>query len=226
MQWASRLAFFIRAKSHVGIGRRRCSYARSSPAAANSTVRFSRENANGALRRSSAVADLPNEYLTCPDSPRLLPLIKVWLFAMPPYVAGPHPWSDKFVPRHLSDGFGQFPIGHGNPLANQLDRFFLIGASARPAKSAVVTGPPGRRHTLKCVGERSRHMLGNRSQNTGVVMAKTVKSRAWTKDNIRELKTLARQKVPVAKIAKSLKRTLRATQQKAYSIGVSLNSRG
>ena len=57
-------------------------------------------------------------------------------------------------------------------------------------------------------------------------MAKAVKSRAWTKDNIRELKTLARQKVPVAKIAKSLKRTLRATQQKAYSIGVSLNSRG
>jgi hypothetical protein len=57
-------------------------------------------------------------------------------------------------------------------------------------------------------------------------MAKTAKHRAWTKDNIRELKTLARQKVPVAKIAKSLKRTLRATQQKAYSIGVSLNSRG
>ena len=79
---------------------------------------------------------------------------------------------------------------------------------------------------MKCVGERSRHMLGNRSQNTGVVMAKTAKSRAWTKDNIRELKTLARQKVPVAKIAKSLKRTLRATQQNAYSIGVSLNSRG
>ena len=95
-----------------------------------------------------------------------------------------------------------------------------------PAKPAVVTGPPGRRHALKCVGERSRHMLGNRSQNTGVVMAKTAKSRAWTKDNIRELKTLARQKVPVAKIAKSLKRTLRATQHKAYSIGVSLNSRG
>jgi hypothetical protein len=33
-----------------------------------------------------------------------------------------------------------------------------------------------------------------------------------------ELKTLARQKVPVKKIAKSLKRTLRATQQKAYLI--------
>ena len=57
-------------------------------------------------------------------------------------------------------------------------------------------------------------------------MAKKVKRREWTKDDVRELKTLARQKVPVAKIAKSLKRTLRATQQKAYSIGVSLNSRG
>ena len=57
-------------------------------------------------------------------------------------------------------------------------------------------------------------------------MAKKSMRREWTKDNIRELKTLARQKMPVAKIAKSLKRTLRATQQKAYSIGVSLNSRG
>jgi hypothetical protein len=57
-------------------------------------------------------------------------------------------------------------------------------------------------------------------------MAKKAKLRAWSKDNIRELKTLARQKMPVAKIAKSLKRTLRATQQKAYSIGVSLDSRG
>ena len=57
-------------------------------------------------------------------------------------------------------------------------------------------------------------------------MAKTAKSRAWTKDNIRELKTLARQKVPVAKIAKSLKRTLGATKQKAFTLGVSLDSRG
>jgi hypothetical protein len=45
-----------------------------------------------------------------PDSPRLLPLIKVCLLAMPPYVAGPHSWADKFVPRHFSDGFSQFPF--------------------------------------------------------------------------------------------------------------------
>jgi hypothetical protein len=48
----------------------------------------------------------------------------------------------------------------------------------------------------------------------------------WTKEDVRELKTLARQKTPVAKIAKSLKRTLGATKQKAFTLGVSLDSRG
>ena len=57
-------------------------------------------------------------------------------------------------------------------------------------------------------------------------MAKRAKLRAWTKDDVRELKILARQKTPAAKIAKSLKRTLRATQQKASSLGVSLDTRG
>jgi len=51
------------------------------------------------------------------------------------------------------------------------------------------------------------------------------KRREWTKQDIRELKSSAREKTPAAKIAKSLKRTLRATQQKAYSLGVSLESR-
>jgi hypothetical protein len=48
-------------------------------------------------------------------------------------------------------------------------------------------------------------------------MAKKAKRREWTKDDVRELKTLARQKTPVARIAKSLKRTPGATQQKAFS---------
>ena len=56
-------------------------------------------------------------------------------------------------------------------------------------------------------------------------MTKKVKRREWTKDDVRELKTLARQKKPVAKIAKSLKRTPGATQQKAFSLGVSLDTR-
>src|SRR3981189_270312 len=46
---------------------------------------------------------------------------------MPPYVAEPHPWADKFVPRHFSDAFGQLPFVDGDPLANQFDGSFLIG---------------------------------------------------------------------------------------------------
>ena len=57
-------------------------------------------------------------------------------------------------------------------------------------------------------------------------MAKRVKLRAWTKDDVRELKTLARQKTPVLKIAKSLKRTPGATQRKASLLGASLDTRG
>jgi hypothetical protein len=55
-------------------------------------------------------------------------------------------------------------------------------------------------------------------------MAKKAKRREWTKDDVCELKTLARQKTPVAKIVKSLKRTAGATQQKAFSLGVSLDA--
>jgi hypothetical protein len=57
-------------------------------------------------------------------------------------------------------------------------------------------------------------------------MAKRSKRREWTRDDVRELKVLARQQTPAAKIAKSLKRTLGATRQKAFSLGVSLDSRG
>jgi hypothetical protein len=52
------------------------------------------------------------------------------------------------------------------------------------------------------------------------------KRREWTKEDVRELKIHARQKTPAAKIAKSLKRTVGATRQKAFSLGVSLDSRG
>jgi len=57
-------------------------------------------------------------------------------------------------------------------------------------------------------------------------MAKKVSTRrAWTSVQVRELKTLARKKVPAAKIAKTLKRTEGATRQKAFAIGLSLDSR-
>ncbi len=54
---------------------------------------------------------------------------------------------------------------------------------------------------------------------------KASKRREWTKTDVKDLKDLARKKTPAAKIAKALKRTVGATRQKAFSLGVSLNSR-
>jgi hypothetical protein len=54
---------------------------------------------------------------------------------------------------------------------------------------------------------------------------KAKKRRAWTSSEVRELKTLARKKTPAGRIAKRLKRTEGATRQKAFSIGISLDSR-
>ena len=50
------------------------------------------------------------------------------------------------------------------------------------------------------------------------------KRRAWTSEQVRELKTLARKKMAAPRIAKRLKRTEGATRQKAFSMGVSLDS--
>lgn len=57
-------------------------------------------------------------------------------------------------------------------------------------------------------------------------MAKrTKKRRAWTSSEVRELKTMAKRKTPASRIARKLKRTEGATRQKAFSIGLSLDSR-
>ena len=58
-----------------------------------------------------------------------------------------------------------------------------------------------------------------------LVMQKTSKRRAWTTTQVRELKSLARRKTPAKKIARTLKRTEGATRQKAFSMGLSLDSR-
>ena len=54
---------------------------------------------------------------------------------------------------------------------------------------------------------------------------KTVK-RAWTSSDVRELKSLAKKKVGVARISKALKRTIGATAVKGHILGVSLDTRG
>jgi hypothetical protein len=65
------------------------------------------------------------------------------------------------------------------------------------------------------------------SFNTGsyLMAKKSPARRTWTADHVRILKTLARKKTTAARIAKSLKRTEGATRQKAFSLGLSLDSR-
>jgi hypothetical protein len=53
----------------------------------------------------------------------------------------------------------------------------------------------------------------------------TTKRREWTKDDVRQLKSLAKQKAGVVKIARTLKRTPGATTVKAHILGVSLSMR-
>jgi hypothetical protein len=56
-------------------------------------------------------------------------------------------------------------------------------------------------------------------------MARNSKRRSWTAADVRELKSAARKNTPARKIAKVLKRTEGATRQKAFSLGLSLDSR-
>jgi hypothetical protein len=55
-------------------------------------------------------------------------------------------------------------------------------------------------------------------------MAKTAKRRtkrvAWTKANIAELKKYSKERLPVVKISKAMKRTVGALRQKARNLGL------
>jgi hypothetical protein len=59
----------------------------------------------------------------------------------------------------------------------------------------------------------------------GIRMKNGSKRRAWTSAQVRDLKTMARKKTPAGRIAKKLRRTEGATRQKAFSMGLSLDSR-
>ena len=54
---------------------------------------------------------------------------------------------------------------------------------------------------------------------------KVIRRRAWTKDDVRQMKTMAKSKTGVTKIAKALKRTTGATSVMAAKLGVSLSTR-
>ncbi len=57
-------------------------------------------------------------------------------------------------------------------------------------------------------------------------MPKKQKRVAWSSEHVRTLKSLAKKKKPAGAIAKALKRTEGATRQKAFSMGLSLDTRG
>jgi len=55
------------------------------------------------------------------------------------------------------------------------------------------------------------------------MMAKRItRSRPWTKEDVRTLKSLAREKTKTTVIARKLKRSVGATHQKAMRLGVAL----
>jgi hypothetical protein len=56
-------------------------------------------------------------------------------------------------------------------------------------------------------------------------MAKKRKLRPWTKEDVRTLKTLAREKVKTSVIARNLKRSAGATYQHASKLGVTFGAR-
>jgi len=51
------------------------------------------------------------------------------------------------------------------------------------------------------------------------------KRRIWSKADVRELQAHSRNKSPVKKIAKAMKRTVGALRQKAFSLGLPLGDR-
>jgi len=67
--------------------------------------------------------------------------------------------------------------------------------------------------------------LKDRLHTWSLAMKNGKKRRAWTSEQVRELKRLARKKAGARKIAERLKRTENATRQKAFSLGLSLDTR-
>jgi hypothetical protein len=63
-------------------------------------------------------------------------------------------------------------------------------------------------------------------KGTEMAKKKKVVLRRWTKDDVRLLKSMAKDKKGVAKIAKALKRSPAAARVMAAKRGISLNTRG
>lgn len=69
-------------------------------------------------------------------------------------------------------------------------------------------------------------MAKKAAKKAAKALAKRAKRKEWTAENVRELRAMAKQKAPAGKIARKLKRTEGAVRQKAFSLGLSLDTRG
>src|SRR5208337_336947 len=92
------------------------------------------------------------------------------------------------------------------------------------------SGSSARRNWGRCATRAfllydSRRFVRNIGAWRTEMAKKTTKLRPWTKEDIRTLKTLAREKVKTSVIARKLKRTLGSTYQKAMKLGVTLGAR-
>jgi hypothetical protein len=75
---------------------------------------------------------------------------------------------------------------------------------------------------LELVSAYGANESGNRNAGRTEMAKKVVKQRDWTKEDVRTLKTLAREKTKTTVIARKLKRSVGATYQKARALGVTL----
>jgi hypothetical protein len=98
----------------------------------------------------------------------------------------------------------------------------------------VVCGALQIRHGSTAEGDFHFHLLtplapvsdtSGLSWKGGFMAKARKKRRAWTSAEVRDLKAMARKKTKASQIAKKLRRTEGATRQKAFSLGLSLDSR-
>jgi hypothetical protein len=75
---------------------------------------------------------------------------------------------------------------------------------------------------LELVSAYGANESGNRNAGRTEMAKKVVKRRDWTKEDVRTLKTLAREKTKTTVIARKLRRSVGATYQKARALGVTL----
>ena len=125
--------------------------------------------------------------------------------------------------------FSRYDTQHGEYqpflMVGQPKTFSVCSASRSEFKLQTTAFIHTLRILLRCFCWREK-LQRHLSQIRRLCMAKKArKRRAWTPEQVRTLKTLARKKTHAGRIAKTLKRSEGATRQKAFSMGLSLDSR-